>query len=89
MTQIHQICLKIRKKIRFFEKTVINIDFRRLVWKDKLKISKLQIIFYNNELWSNKIWAQNDKKHIFFSKNRPWKSIFKEIRAQTMKYMAN
>ena len=28
-------------------------------------------------------------KNTFFSKNHPKKSIFKEIRAQTVKYMAN
>ena len=67
MTKMHQICLKIRKKVNF-EKTVKNISFRRLVWKDKLNISKLQIIFYKKKLWSKKNWARTDKKYNFFLK---------------------
>ena len=68
MTKMHQICLKIRKKVNF-EKTVKNISFRRLVWKDKLNISKLQIIFYKKKIVvEKKNWAQTDKKYNFFLK---------------------
>ena len=35
------------------------------------------------------IGSQTDKKTQFFSKNHPKKPIFKDIRAQTVKYTAN
>ena len=59
------------------------------MWRDKFDISYLNIIFYNDKLWPKKIWARTDKKHQFFSQNRPENSIFKEIRAKIVKYTAN